>query len=127
MRKCCCCNVKTGAVILGLLNFIVPLLIIVPLAGYWSGTDIDGLDVLRDNQKVLEKVFEGRLFLHNQCALKLNFLFIRLPEKSLLDGRLSWRDHVQPESLVLQPCGAWYCLCWGHSSIQLLCCSGCML
>ena len=63
MRKCCCCNVKTGAVILGLLNFIVPLLIIVPLAGYWSGTDIDGLDVLRDNQKVLEKVLEGKAFL----------------------------------------------------------------
>ena len=59
MRKCCCCSVKTGAVILGLLNFVIPLLIIVPLAGYWSGTDIDGLDILRDNQKVLEKVLEG--------------------------------------------------------------------
>eukprot|EP00090_Calanus_glacialis_P028848 TRINITY_DN4626_c0_g1_i2.p1 TRINITY_DN4626_c0_g1~~TRINITY_DN4626_c0_g1_i2.p1 ORF type:complete len:220 (-),score=63.46 TRINITY_DN4626_c0_g1_i2:294-953(-) len=68
MRKCCCCNVKTGAVILGLLNFIVPLLIIVPLAGYWSGTDIDGLDVLRDNQKVLEKVFEDSLKSHSWTA-----------------------------------------------------------
>ena len=61
MRKCCCCSVRTGAVILGLLNFTIPLLIIVPLAGYWSGTDIDGLDILRDNQKVLEKVFEGMI------------------------------------------------------------------
>jgi len=64
MRKCCCCSVKTGAVILGLLNFFLPLLIIVPLAGYWSGTDIDGLDILRDNQKVLEKVFEDSLKSH---------------------------------------------------------------
>ena len=61
MRRCCCCSVKTGAVILGLRKFVVPLLIIVPLAGYWSGTDIDGLDVLRDNQKVLGKVFKGKV------------------------------------------------------------------
>jgi len=77
MRKCCCCSVKTGAVILGLLNFVIPLLIIVPLAGYWSGTDIDGLDILRDNQKVLEKVLEGEykhslvnfFLLNNHCEL----------------------------------------------------------
>eukprot|EP00092_Neocalanus_flemingeri_P025545 GFUD01027695.1.p1 GENE.GFUD01027695.1~~GFUD01027695.1.p1 ORF type:complete len:220 (-),score=64.84 GFUD01027695.1:360-1019(-) len=65
MRNCCCCSVKAGAVILGFLNFIVPVLIIVPLAGYWSGTDIDGLDVLKDNQKVLEKVFEDSLKSHS--------------------------------------------------------------
>jgi len=65
MRKCCCCSVKTGAVILGLLNFLLPVLIIIPLAGYWSDTDIDGLDVLRDNQKVLEKVFEDSLTSHS--------------------------------------------------------------
>jgi hypothetical protein len=68
MRKCCCCSVRTGAVILGLLNFTIPLLIIVPLAGYWSGTDIDGLDILRDNQKVLEKVFEDSLKSHSWTA-----------------------------------------------------------
>jgi len=68
MRKCCCCSVKTGAVILGLLNFLLPVLIIIPLAGYWSGTDIDGLDVLRDNQKVLEKVFEDSLKSHSWTA-----------------------------------------------------------
>lgn len=65
MRKCCCCSVKSGAVILGLLNFVLPLLIIIPLAGYWSGTDIDGLDVLKDNKKVLEKVFEDSLKSHS--------------------------------------------------------------
>jgi len=68
MRKCCCCNVKTAAVILGFLNFILPLLIIVPLAGYWSGTDIEGLNALRENQKVLEKVFEDSLKSHSWTA-----------------------------------------------------------
>jgi len=68
MRNCCCCSVKTGAVILGFLNFLAPLLIIVPLAGYLSGTDIDGLDVLKDNQKVLEKVFEDSLKSHSWTA-----------------------------------------------------------
>ena len=82
MRRCCCCSVKTGAVILGLLNFIVPLLIIVPLAGYWSGTDIDGLDVLRDNQKVLEKVFEGKALLRYTVTIskiKPNYLIVKTP------------------------------------------------
>jgi len=64
MRKCCCWNVKTGAVILGFLNFVAPILIIVPLAGYLSGTDIEGLNVIKENQKVLEKVFEDSLKSH---------------------------------------------------------------
>jgi len=78
MRKCCCCSVKTGAVILGLLNFFLPLLIIVPLAGYWSGTDIDGLDILRDNQKVLEKVFEDSLKSHLWTADSAEDMMIHL-------------------------------------------------
>jgi len=59
MRKCCCCSVKTGAVILGFLNFFLPLLVIVPLASYWSSTD---------GQKVLEKVFEDSLKSHSWTA-----------------------------------------------------------
>jgi len=78
MRKCCCCSVKSGAVILGLLNFVIPLLIIVPLAGYWSGTDIDGLDILRDNQKVLEKVLEDSLKSHSWTAESVNEIMYNL-------------------------------------------------
>ena len=75
MRKCCCCGVKTGAVILGFLNFILPLIIIVPLAGYWSGTDIEGLSALRENQKVLEKVFEGIFLANNLINLAQSSVF----------------------------------------------------
>ena len=75
MRKCCCCSVKTGAVILGFLNFILTLLIIVPLAGYWSGTDIEGLSALRENQKVLEKVFEGIFLANNLINLAQSSVF----------------------------------------------------
>jgi len=62
MRKCCfCCQVKTGSVILGLANFVLPVLAIIPLAGYWSNTDIDGLNFIKVNQKQLEFVLEDSL------------------------------------------------------------------
>jgi len=78
MRKCCCCSVKTGTVILGLLNLLLHLLIIVPLAGYWSGTDVEGLDILRDNQKVFEKVLEDSLKSHLWTADSAEEMMIHL-------------------------------------------------
>jgi hypothetical protein len=62
MKKCCfCCQVQTGSVILGLANFVLPVLAIIPLAGYWSGTDIEGLNFIKVNQKQLEFVLEDSL------------------------------------------------------------------
>ena len=82
MRKCCCWNVKTGAVILGFLNFVAPILIIVPLAGYLSGTDIEGLNVIKENQKVLEKVFEGVVFISIMTRLKYVLILPQIPSKA---------------------------------------------
>ena len=59
LRNCCCCRVTTAAVILGLLALILSVLVTIPLASYWAETDIPGLAVLRENQKILEKVLEG--------------------------------------------------------------------
>lgn len=62
MRKCCfCCQVKAGTVLLGIVNFIIPVLVIIPLAGYWSNTDIEGLNFIKVNQKNLEFVLEDAL------------------------------------------------------------------
>jgi len=62
MKQCCfCCKVTTGALLLGLVNFVLPILALVPLAGFWSQTDIDGLDFLKRNQKRLEFVLQDSL------------------------------------------------------------------
>jgi len=61
MRKCCCCGVKTGAVILGVYNVLVSALILVPLVGYLVGTDIEGLDVLNRGKEEMEKVLQSHL------------------------------------------------------------------
>jgi len=62
MRRCCfCCEVTTGSVILGLVNFVLPVLALIPLAGYWSDTDIEGLNFIKHNQKRLEFVLEDAL------------------------------------------------------------------
>ena len=60
MRNCCCCKVTTGSVVLGLLTLAASLLILVPLVGYLADiNDIPVLDVIKNNQKVMEKVLEG--------------------------------------------------------------------
>jgi len=64
LRNCCCCRVTTAAVILGLLALILSVLVTIPLASYWAHTDIPGLAVLRENQKILEKVLEDSLRSH---------------------------------------------------------------
>lgn len=61
MRKCCCCGVKTGALLLGIYNLLISALVIIPLAGYWSETDVTVLNVLKEEEKVMEKVFQDAL------------------------------------------------------------------
>lgn len=61
MRKCCCCSVKTGAVLLGLLNFILPVLVTIPLVGYLVNTDVEGLNFIQKNYKVLHMVVSDSL------------------------------------------------------------------
>ena len=60
MRSCCCCKVTTGSVIFGLLTLVTTALVMVPLVGYLTDTDIEVLSGIRDNQKLMEKVLEGR-------------------------------------------------------------------
>lgn len=65
MRKCCCCGLKTGTIILGVVNFVAALLVLIPLAGYLSESDLDGLNVLKKNDKYMEIVLEDILKEHN--------------------------------------------------------------
>jgi hypothetical protein len=65
MRKCCCCSVKTGAVLLGLLNFLLPVLVSIPLAGYLAHTDVPGLNFIQENYMVLHKVVSDSLKSHD--------------------------------------------------------------
>ena len=60
MRSCCCCKVTTGSVIFGLLTLVTTALVMVPLVGYLTDTDIEVLSGIRDNQKLMEKVLEGK-------------------------------------------------------------------
>jgi len=61
MRRCCCCSVKTGAVLLGLLNLLIPALVSIPLVGFLTKTQVPGLNFIQDNYKVLEMVVEDSL------------------------------------------------------------------
>ena len=45
--------------LIGFLNFLIGVMFILPLAGYLSGTEIDGFNIILENHKILEKVFEG--------------------------------------------------------------------
>lgn len=65
MRKCCCCGLKTGTVILGVSNFLAAVLVLVPLAGYLSETELEGLNLLKKNDKYMEIVLEDILKEHN--------------------------------------------------------------
>ena len=85
MRSCCCCKVTTGSVIFGLLTLVTTALVMVPLVGYLTDTDIEVLSGIRDNQKLMEKVLEGRKAKQILApALTLNFP--RLPEDALVDA-----------------------------------------
>jgi len=65
MRKCCCCSLKSGTIILGVLNFVAAVLVLIPLAGYLSQSDLDGLNVIKKNDKYLEIVLEDIMKEHN--------------------------------------------------------------
>ena len=61
MRSCCCCKVTTGSVVLGVLTLLATVAVVAPLVGYLADiTDIPVLDVIKNNQKVMEKVLEGK-------------------------------------------------------------------
>merc|ERR1719232_2160767 len=66
MRSCCCCKVTTGSVVLGVLTLLATLAVMAPLVGYLVDiTDIPVLDVIKHNQKVMEKVLENSLKIHD--------------------------------------------------------------
>lgn len=65
MRSCCCCKVTTGSLIFGLLTLVTTALVMVPLVGYLTDTDIEVLSGIRDNQKLMEKVLEDSLKMHS--------------------------------------------------------------
>jgi len=50
--------------LIGFLNFLIGVMFILPLAGYLSGTEIDGFNIILENHKILEKVFEDSLKSH---------------------------------------------------------------
>jgi len=64
MRSCCCCSVKTGAVLLGLVSFLLPVLVCIPLVGFLADTDVPGLDFLQKNYLLLHKVIRDTLMSH---------------------------------------------------------------
>jgi len=65
MRNCCCCKVTTGSLLLGILTLIAASLVLVPLIGFITDTDIQGLNVIKQNQKIIEKVLEDSLKTHS--------------------------------------------------------------
>ena len=65
MRNCCCCKVTTGSLLLGILTLIAAALVLVPLIGFITDTDIQGLNVIKQNQKIIEKVLEDSLKTHS--------------------------------------------------------------
>jgi len=66
MRSCCCCKVTTGSAVLGGLTLLATLAVVAPLVGYLADiTDIPVLDVIKNNQKVMEKVLEDSLKMHD--------------------------------------------------------------
>ena len=72
MRNCCCCKVTTGSIILGVLTLISSAIILIPLVGYLLEVDIDGLNVIQNNQKVMEKVLEDGLERHTWTTEAVN-------------------------------------------------------
>jgi len=80
MRKCCCCSVKTGAVLLGLLNFILPVLVSIPLIGFLAKTDVPGLDFIQENYMVFRKVVSDSLKGHEWTADKYPDIMKKLDE-----------------------------------------------
>ena len=72
MRNCCCCKVTTGSIILGVLTLISSAIILIPLVGYLLEVDIDGLNVIQSNQKVMEKVLEDGLERHTWTTEAVN-------------------------------------------------------
>ena len=55
MRCCSCWSMKTGALLVGLWNFVWSLLIAIPLVGYVVNTDVPGLNVIQENYQALLK------------------------------------------------------------------------
>jgi len=80
MRKCCCCSVKTGAVLLGLLNLILPVLVSIPLIGYLAQTTVPGLDFIQENYMVLHKVVSDSLKGHEWTQDKYTDIMRKLEE-----------------------------------------------
>lgn len=86
MRSCCCCKVTTGSVVLGVLTLLATLAVMAPLVGYLADiTDIPVLDVIKHNQKVMEKVLEGKCQEHTYSILETNNMIVRFIENARLD------------------------------------------
>lgn len=56
--------------LLGLLNFILPVLVCIPLVGYLAQTDVPGLNFIQENYMVLHKVVSDSLKSHDWTADK---------------------------------------------------------
>jgi len=80
MRRCCCCSVKTGAVLLGLLNFLLPLLAAIPLVGYLIQTDVPGLSFIQENYRVLHMVVSDSLKSHVWTVDKRDLIMAQLDD-----------------------------------------------
>ena len=86
MRNCCCCKVTTGSIILGGLTLISSALILIPLVGYLLDVDIDGLNVIQNNQKVMEKVLEDGLERHTWTTVGgVPIAYVPMCSRSLKD------------------------------------------
>lgn len=86
MRSCCCCKVTTGSVVLGVLTLLATLAVMAPLVGYLADiTDIPVLDVIKHNQKVMEKVLEGKCQEHTYSISETNNMTVRFIENARLD------------------------------------------
>jgi len=68
MRHCCCCGVKTAAIILGALNLLGSVLLLFPLSTYLADTDVPNINPIKHNEKYLEIVAEDILREHNWTA-----------------------------------------------------------
>ena len=55
MRCCSCWSMKTGALLVGIWNFVLPLLAAIPLVGYLVNTDVPGLNFIQENYQALLK------------------------------------------------------------------------
>ena len=82
---------KTGALLVGIWNFVLPLLAAIPLVGYLVNTDVPGLNIIQENYQALLKgvsdFLKGHIWTedkHEQMLAEVETIFSTLAPSSLV-------------------------------------------